>query len=347
MLSYGRYSFTYTAAGDLRTKTRTDTGAVTTYTYDDFGNLRRVALPGGDVIEYLIDGLNRRIGKRVNGALVQGFLYMNQLEPVAELDGSGNVVARFLYADRPHVPAYIVKGGASYRVIADHLGSVRLVVHSETGVVAQAIEYDEYGRVLSDSNPGFQPFGFAGGIDDRNTGLVRFGVRDFSPTFGRWLATDRLHLVNGAYNRYFYCGGNPLGCVDPDGRVELSLSKCTWTEINFSNNYDNPPTFDVFVHGIQRDDLSYRTDQVQGCKDFPGPDQKFSVDDLVEEIRGHKDYGKNVIINLLACGGGSGDYPLAQQLADRMGNVVVGYPDRIGVSSTTVEYGLGFFHVPK
>lgn len=129
--------------------------------------------------------------------------------------------------------------------------------------------------------------------------------------------------------------------------MELSLSKCTWTEINFSNNYDNPPTFDVFVHGIQRDDLSYRTDQVQGCKDFPGPDQKFSVDDLVEEIRGHKDYGKNVIINLLACGGGSGDYPLAQQLADRMGNVVVGYPDRIGVSSTTVEYGLGFFHVPK
>jgi hypothetical protein len=46
---------------------------------------------------FLIDGKNRRIGKKVNGALVQGFLYQDQLEPVAALDSSGNVVARFVY----------------------------------------------------------------------------------------------------------------------------------------------------------------------------------------------------------------------------------------------------------
>jgi hypothetical protein len=44
-----------------------------------------------------VDGENRRIGKKVNGALVQGFLYENQLEPVAELDGRGNLVAPFVY----------------------------------------------------------------------------------------------------------------------------------------------------------------------------------------------------------------------------------------------------------
>ena len=47
----------------------------------------------GTKIEYMIDGLNRRIGKKVNGVLTQGFLYQDQLNPVAELDGSGNVVA--------------------------------------------------------------------------------------------------------------------------------------------------------------------------------------------------------------------------------------------------------------
>jgi YD repeat-containing protein len=177
MLGYGRCTFTYTEAGELRTKTRTDTGAVTTYTYDDFGNLRQVLMPNGDQIEYLIDGRHRRVGKKLNGVLVQQFLYMNQLEPVAELDGNGTLVARFIYADRAHVPAYIVKGPDTYRVIADHLGSVRFVVHQGTGAIAQAIEYDEYGRVLADSAPGFQPFGFAGGIYEPETGLVRFGAR--------------------------------------------------------------------------------------------------------------------------------------------------------------------------
>jgi hypothetical protein len=32
-----------------------------------------------------MDGENRRIRKKVNGVLQQGFLYENQLEPVAEL----------------------------------------------------------------------------------------------------------------------------------------------------------------------------------------------------------------------------------------------------------------------
>jgi len=40
------------------------------------------------------------------------------------------------------------------------------------------MDYDEFGNVLLDTNPGFQPFGFAGGLSDQRTGLVRFGARD-------------------------------------------------------------------------------------------------------------------------------------------------------------------------
>lgn len=39
------------------------------------------------MLDYVIDGRNRRVGKQVNGALVQGFLYQGRLRPVAELDG--------------------------------------------------------------------------------------------------------------------------------------------------------------------------------------------------------------------------------------------------------------------
>ncbi|HKV96970.1 MAG TPA: hypothetical protein VJR90_05720 [Gammaproteobacteria bacterium] len=82
-----------------------------------------------------------------------------QLEPVAEFDGSGNVVEQFVYGTRPNVPDYIMKGGVEYRVVADQAGSPVLIVNASTGAVAEQITYDAWGNVTSDSNPGFQPFG--------------------------------------------------------------------------------------------------------------------------------------------------------------------------------------------
>lgn len=128
------------------------------------GNLWRVQLPGDVTIDYIIDGRNRRIGKKINGSLVQGFLYQDQLKPVAELDGNGAVVSRFVYADKANVPSYMIKGGQTYRIISDHLGSPRLVVNTGTGEVIQRMDYDAFGNVTEDTNPGFQPFGFAGGL---------------------------------------------------------------------------------------------------------------------------------------------------------------------------------------
>ena len=135
LLSYGDASYGYTRAGELAWKA---VGADTTrYTYDVLGNLRRVELPDGQVIEYVIDPQNRRVGKKVDGVLVQGLLYGSQLAPVAELDGSGQVVSRFVYATQVNVPDYMEKGGRRYRLVTDHLGSVRRVVEVESGAVVQ------------------------------------------------------------------------------------------------------------------------------------------------------------------------------------------------------------------
>lgn len=117
--------------------------------------------------------------------MVQGFLYQDQLKPIAELDGNNQVVSRFIYADKPNVPTYLIKGGVTYRIVSDHLGSPKLVVNTADGSVVQRMEYDEFGQVTLDTNPGFQPFGFAGGIYDRDTGLVRFGARDYDAQTGR------------------------------------------------------------------------------------------------------------------------------------------------------------------
>jgi hypothetical protein len=54
----------------------------------------------------VIDARNRRIGKKVNGVLTQAFLYQGSLNPVAELDGDGNVVSRFVYGSKANVPSF-------------------------------------------------------------------------------------------------------------------------------------------------------------------------------------------------------------------------------------------------
>ncbi len=217
LLSQGAATYSHNASGQLQQKVQG--GHTTSYDYDIFGNLRSVTLPSGGVVSYVVDGANRRVAKRVNGVVVRRWLYQNELQIAAQLDANGAVEARFIYALRPNVPEYMVKGAVTYRFVTDHLGSVRLVVDSSTGQVAQRIDYDAWGKVTSDSNPGFQPFGYAGGIYDHDTGLVRFGARDYDAETGRWTAKDPIRFDGGTSNLYAYVGGNPLSYVDPTGEV--------------------------------------------------------------------------------------------------------------------------------
>ena len=81
-----------------------------------------------------------------------------------ELDGQGNVVSEFTYTTQNPVPDYLIREGVWYRIITDLMGNPRLVINATTGVVAQAMAYDQFGQVVQDTNPGFQPFGFAGTV---------------------------------------------------------------------------------------------------------------------------------------------------------------------------------------
>jgi hypothetical protein len=93
----------------------------------------------GTNIDYVIDGQNRRIGKKVNGTLVEGFLYRDQLQPAVWLNDNGTVRGTFIYGLRPNVPEYMVQGSTTYRLITDQVGTVRLVVNVTTGHGGRAV----------------------------------------------------------------------------------------------------------------------------------------------------------------------------------------------------------------
>jgi len=133
--------------------------------------------------------------------------------PVAELDSADNI--KVLYG-----PGYIVKGD-TYRVITNHLGSVKLIVNAATGEIVLSNTYDEWGN-LTDQTGNAEwleyDFTFAGGLYDADTKLVRFGARDYNPEIGRWTAKDPIGFGGGQSNFYEYCLNDPVNAVDPDGK---------------------------------------------------------------------------------------------------------------------------------
>ena len=94
------------------------------------------------------------------------------------------------------------------------MGSVRLVVNAQTNAIAQRMRYDDSGRILEDPNAGFQPFGYAGGLYDPDTGLVRFGARDYDSEFGRWLAKDPKMFSGMQNNLMVYVDADPINRID-------------------------------------------------------------------------------------------------------------------------------------
>jgi len=174
-------------------------------------------------VTYAIDPMGRRASRTEDASTIH-WIYMDELNPVAQLDSDGALVQRYLYATSGAVPDALITYDPStgdelarYRYITDARGSVVQVVRVDTGAVVQAITYGPWGEVLSDTNPGFQPFGYAGGHYDRATELVRFGERDYDPRTGRWTARDPIGFAGGDTNLYAYVGGDPINFVDPTG----------------------------------------------------------------------------------------------------------------------------------
>ena len=210
----------------------------------------------------------------MNGVLTQGFLYQNQLNPVSELDGTGAIASRFVYGTKANVPDYMVKAGVTYRIVSDHLGSPRLVIDTTTGAIVQRIDFDEFGNVTVDTNPGFQPFGFAGGLYDQHTGLTRFGARDYDAQTGRWTVKDPLRFAGGDTNLYGYVLTDPINNKDSLGLFFEKVftgpldaySKIAVTSDQFLNN----------IQGKSLGDVQHQTDNfTRSDSSAGGPPDKY------------------------------------------------------------------------
>jgi RHS repeat-associated protein len=168
------------------------------------------------------------VAKDAIGAVLEdrSWVYDGQLRVIAEINASGALRARYLYASSGHSPDVAVtfdpntgEASGSYLLVHDQVGSVVRTVDLATGLAVEAVEYDPWGvATVSPGGTSVHPFGFAGGLWDRRTGLVRFGAREYDAGLGRWLARDPIGFAGG-WNQYGYVGNLPADAVDPTGLV--------------------------------------------------------------------------------------------------------------------------------
>lgn len=225
-------------------------GTVTDYTYDDHGNVvtRTVdagptqsltwngnggllqATKSGVTTKYLLDAKGRRSARLTDGTLNRTWTYDGQLRIVGEVITAvvpnPERVRLYGYLPGRHLPVMMsetISGVTkTYRIYGDHLGSLRAVVDSATGNVVQTMQHDPWGKILTGTDTvagGFVrvPFGFAGGMYDEATGLVRFGAREYDSGSGRWLSKDEAQF-GGGWNFYEYAASDPVNLFDRTGR---------------------------------------------------------------------------------------------------------------------------------
>ena len=249
LLTFGSKAFTYNANGELQTQT--DGSITKTFTYDVFGNLKSVVLPS-KTINYHVDAHDRRIA-RLEGTTYTHHYIWNDKKIIGIADDSGTLLARFIYGSKEHVPDYMITDTAEYMIVSNHLGSPVQVIDVNSGVVIQEIKYNVWGEIISDTNPGFQPFGFAGCLYDQDTKLCRFGVRDYDPSIGRWLSKDPILFNGGDANLYGYVLQDPVNWIDITGENRIAIAGGAFIITYLFYKYFVDPNFVLIPNAFPKD----------------------------------------------------------------------------------------------
>jgi len=189
-----------------------------TYTYDSENRLVTAAVNGSATatISYDYDGLGRRVKKTVGGVVTQYLLDGN--EEIAELDGAGTVLRRYITGPQIDDRIARAEGNAisnptKFYYHVNHQGSV-LATTNAAGTLQQQITYDEYGN--SNTAVTGEQFRYTGRRFDSETGLYYYRARYYAPQLGRFLMTDPVGYASDL-NLYAYVGNDPTDLVDPTG----------------------------------------------------------------------------------------------------------------------------------
>jgi RHS repeat-associated protein len=125
--------------------------------------------------------------------------------------------------------------------LKDHLGSTRLVIDS-SGVVKGNYWYYSYGANYGEVPDSAEQYRYTSKPLDPEAGLdiYYYGARYYDPELGRFLAMDPLASKYPGWSPYAYALDNPIGNIDPDGKVVETVVDVASIGLSAYDLYEEP-----------------------------------------------------------------------------------------------------------
>lgn len=224
---------------DANGNTLRETNPAVTYGWDAADRLVKIT-KGGNVTEFVYDGLSRRVSEKLNGTVIKRWLWCGT-ELCEERNASGATVTKRFFTQGEQI------GGVNYYFTKDHLGSV-IEMTDASGALKARYSYDPYGRRTKVSGSLDADFGFTGHYYHSTSGLYLAMYRAYDANLGRWLNRDPLFALGrisrketsalqllkahkfgngGSDNLYQYVYNRPITYVDKFG-LRFGLTQQQW-----------------------------------------------------------------------------------------------------------------------
>jgi len=208
----GGSQFTYDPRGNLTNN------AVRAFSYNLENYLIRVDAASGSPTQLSLAYDPRGRLRQTVGTATTEFLYAGD-QLVAEFNGSGTVVNRYVHGASPDEPLVWYEGsGLSTRrwLHANHQGSIVATTDSSGTLVGTPYSYSVYGEPDVSHGWSGSRFRFTGQIILPEAQLYHFKARTYDPKIGRFLQTDPVGTKDDI-NLYAYSRNDPLNRVDNAG----------------------------------------------------------------------------------------------------------------------------------
>ncbi|WP_240958500.1 polymorphic toxin-type HINT domain-containing protein [Streptomyces chilikensis] len=192
-------------------------GDTQTLTWNNQGDLTTVKEANGSETAYVYDSAGSRI---VRETPTDKTFYLPGME-LKLTKSSGTVEAQRFYSFGGQTIAVRDKSGVTF-LASDHHGTAQIAVKALTGET-QRRRLDPFGENRDQTSTGQSAWptdkGFVGGTNDKTTGLVHLGAREYDATTGRFISADPIidYTDPQQVNGYAYSYNNPVTFSDPDG----------------------------------------------------------------------------------------------------------------------------------
>ncbi|KPI07015.1 RHS repeat-associated core domain containing protein-containing protein [Actinobacteria bacterium OK074] len=174
-----------------------------------------------DTTTYIYDASGNRLISSTEGAHT---LYLDDTELSTDANGAVAYCQRYYtQAGAPTVLRHAQRGSSASSltaIVTDEHGTPTATIALSSGQDVQRQKTDPFGVERGTGSATWLTHrGYAGGVDDNQTGLIHLGAREYDPETGRFISADPLLDIADplSMNGYAYAADNPVTREDPSG----------------------------------------------------------------------------------------------------------------------------------